>query len=44
MMIDNDQKWKNHFCDSALNQKLFMVKIMSNHVSRTDYKGSNAVC
>jgi len=38
VIIDNDQKWKSHFCGkggllSALNQRLFMVKIMSNHVS-----------
>ncbi len=32
MMIDNDQKWKSHFCGKALNQRLFMVKRMSNHV------------
>jgi hypothetical protein len=44
MMIDNDQIWKSHFCGkggllSALNQRLFMVKRMSNHVSKRDFKG-----
>ena len=39
MQIDNDQKWKSHFCGkggllSALNQRLFMVKRMSNHISK----------
>ena len=34
----NDQIWKSHFCGkggllSALNQRLFMVKRMSNHIS-----------
>jgi hypothetical protein len=41
MQIDNDQKWKSHFCGkggilSALNQRLFMVKRMSNHISKNN--------
>jgi hypothetical protein len=36
--MDNDQKWKSHSCGkggllSSLNQRLFMVKIISNHIS-----------
>ena len=37
--MDNDQKWKSHFCGkggllSSLNQRLFMVKRISNHISK----------
>ncbi len=37
--MDNDQKWKSHFCGkggllASLNQRLFMVKRMSNHISK----------
>jgi hypothetical protein len=39
VVMDNDQKWKSHFCGkggllSSLNQRLFMVKKMSNHISK----------
>jgi hypothetical protein len=39
VVMDNDQKWKSHFCGkggllSSLNQRLFMVKRMSNHISK----------
>jgi hypothetical protein len=39
VVMDNDQKWKSHFCGkggllSSLNQRLFMVKIISNHISQ----------
>jgi hypothetical protein len=39
VVMDNDQKWKSHFCGkggllSALNQRLFIVKRISNHISK----------
>ena len=39
VVIDNDQKWKSHFCGkggllSSLNQRLFMVRRLSNHISK----------
>ena len=39
VVMDNDQKWKSHFCGkggllSSLNQRLFMVKRISNHISK----------
>jgi hypothetical protein len=39
VVMDNDQKWKSHFCGksgllSSLNQRFFMVKRMSNHISK----------
>jgi hypothetical protein len=37
--IDNDQKWQSHFCGkggllSSLNQRLFMIRRLSNHISK----------
>jgi len=39
VVIDNDQKWKSNFCGkggllSFLSQRLFMVKRISNHISK----------
>ena len=39
VVMDNDQKWKSHFCGkggllSSLNQRLFMVKRITNHISK----------
>jgi hypothetical protein len=39
VVMDNDQKWKSHFCGkggllSSLNQRLFLVKRISNHISK----------
>ena len=32
VVMDNEQKWKSHL--SSLNQRLFMVKRISNHISK----------